>query len=304
MSISGKTALVTGANGFVGSFVSRYLAGRGVRVRALVRESGSAEALAAAGIEEMEGDFTQSRTLSEAIDGVQLLVHCAATVGPDRESARHVNVDGTRVVFEEVRAADTPVRVVHVSTVSVYDTKGQDDIDEESALLTEGNVYGVTKAEADRMVIESIEAGVAATILRPGAILGAHPTSSWGVRIPARVRDREISLCGDGSGRLPIVHVDDVCRAIGLALTKDAAVGRVYNLVDDHVTWQRLTDDMREWFGTEPLEHVEPGKGGAGEHDARYRAERVRKELGYAPEKSYADGMAEARRWWAERLES
>lgn len=301
MSIEGKIALVTGANGFVGTYVSRYLAERGATARALVRRTGDVAALHTGGIEEVKGDFTESKTMREALEGAELLVHCAASVGPDRETARRVNVDGTRVVFEEARASDSRLRCVHISTLSVYDTATRNVVDEESPLLTGGNVYGVTKAEGDRVVLESIEAGVRAAILRPGAILGAHPSSSWGMRIPARVRDREISLCGDGSGVLPIVHVHDVCRAIGLALGKDAAIGRVYNLVDDHVTWKRLTDDIREWFGTVPLESVGPGEGGAGERDARFRADRVRKELGYAPTKSYEDGMAEAKRWWDEQ---
>ena len=119
--------------------------------------------------------------------------------------------------------------------------------------------------------------------------------------MPERIRDREIKICDGGSGKLPVVHVDDLCRAVVLALTRDAATGHVYNVVDDHVAWQTYVDDVRDWFGSEPLESVGAGEGGVGEHDTRFLADRIRKDLGYEPSKGYADGMAEARQWWEAR---
>ena len=46
----------------------------------------------------------------------------------------------------------------------------------------------MTKAEADRVVLEAMLRGLPPVILRPGAVLGLHPTSTWAVRMPEGIR--------------------------------------------------------------------------------------------------------------------
>ncbi len=295
---------MTGATGFVGSRVARRLAALGSRVRAIVRRAGSGPDLAGAGIEEIEGDFAGRDVAHRAAAGADLVVHCAATSGPDLEPVRRVNAEGTRAMIEAALAAGCR-RYVHISTCSVYRTDGLALVNEEAPLKETGDPYGVTKAEADKIVLDGAARGLPAVILRPGAILGVHPTSTWAIKMPARVRDRQIKLTIDGRNTVPYVHVEDLVDAVLLALGSERAAGRVYNAVDGHMTWKDYTDEIRGWFGTPPLEVVPKDQvPDGGNWTGNFDATRIRAELNYAPRRTYAEGMAEAGRHWRQELEA
>jgi len=295
---------VTGASGFVGSRVALRLAGVGSRVRALVRRPGAAPDLGSAGIEEIEGDFVDRDVAHRAAVGADLVVHCAATSGPDFDPVRRVNAEGTYSVVDAALTAGSR-RYVHISTCSVYRTGGLTLVDEDAPLKEAGDPYGVTKAEADRIVLDAPAGGLQAVILRPGAILGVHPTSTWAIKMPARVRDRQIKLTIDGGNTVPYVHVEDLVDAVLLALGNERAAGRVYNVVDGHMTWKEYTDEIRGWFGTPPLEVVPKDQVPDGGYwTGKFDATRIRAELNYAPRHTYAEGMAEAARHWRQELET
>jgi len=289
--------LVTGGTGFVGSRLALRLIATGFRVRAIVRAKGTAPELQDPGIEEIEGDFARPEVAGPAAKGADAVVHCAATSGPDLEPVRQVNVEGTRAMIGASLAAGVR-RYVHISTISVYARVPEERLDEASPLKEEGEPYGWTKADADRIVFEGMRRGLPATILRPGAILGVHRTSTWGVKMPARIRDQQIKLRGDGREILPWVHVENLVDAVLLSLENDQGVGRAYNVADKDVSWRDYTDEVRGWFGTLPLESIPLSEFGD-YWMGRFEASRIRSELAYEPRRSYAEGMAEAAEYWA-----
>ena len=294
-------ALLTGGNGFVGSRVAGRLVGLGWRVRAIVRKKGTEPALRSPLVEEIEGDFVSRYAVSPAAAGCDAVIHCAATAGPDLEPVRRANVEGTRTMAEVALAARAK-RYVHISTIAVYDIAGAPLVTEDTPLKTQGDPYGLTKAEADRVVLDAMARGLPATILRPGAILGVHPASTWAVKIPGMVRDRKIKLKDDGGDSWPFVHVENLVDAILLSIESDRAVGRTYNMVDEHRTWRAFTDEIRGWFGSETLEatpraELAPNAYWTGKIDAS----RIRAELGYAAKRTYQEGMAEAADYWRSR---
>lgn len=308
MSQARPVALVTGANGFLGNRFVRRLVEQGWRVRALVRRAdgepgpryGMSAGAAADLVDVIEGDFVDRSVSDRAVAGVALVVHCAATAGPDLDPVRRVNVDGTRSVAEAALHAAVP-RFIHISTVSVYAKAGLDTIDEDAPLETEGVPYGRTKAEGDRIVLDAVARGLPATILRPGAILGAHPTSTWAVKVPSMVRDRQVKLKRDGGDTIPFVHVEDLLDATFRAVERPASVGRVYNLTDHAGTWRAYTDEVRGWFGTAPLDVLAEDDPASKTYWAgRYDGHRVRSDLGHAPRRTYPEGMNEAKRYWEE----
>jgi nucleoside-diphosphate-sugar epimerase len=216
------------------------------------------------------------------------------------EAARRVNVDGTRAMVEAAERAGVG-RYVQISTISVYARGPEGTLDEDAPLKQEGDPYGFTKAEADRVVLAAMERGLPAVILRPGAVLGAHRTSTWAVTMPARIRDGLVKLRGDGREIIPWVHVDDLAEAVLLALDDDRAVGRIYNVTDGEMTWRRYTDAVRGWFGAAPLVETPVAEFG-GYWMGRSDGSRIRRELGYRPRRGYEEGMAEgAAHWTRER---
>jgi nucleoside-diphosphate-sugar epimerase len=296
--LSNKTVLLTGGNGFVGSRVAARLLGFGCRIRAIVRNPGQEPALRHERVTEIEGDFVDPAVTAPAARGANVVIHCAATSGPEVEPVRRVNTEGTRVVCGEALSAHCE-RYVQISTGSVYDRAHHAAVDETTPLKESGDPYGLTKAEGDRVVLDFMKRGLAAVILRPGAIIGLHRTSTWAVRIPEMVRDGKVKLRGDGEDIIPYVHVENFVDAIVLAITSPAAVGHVYDVVDGQVTWRTYTDEVRRWFELPeleriPMDQVQPGTYWKGVFESR----RIRDELGYRPRLTYDQGMSDARSHW------
>ena len=301
--------LVTGGSGFVGSHLAAGLAAAGARVTALVRRRGDHYGLDAPNITQVEGDFVDPDTARRASAGKAVVVHCAATLGADLADARRVNVAGTAGLAAAARAAGCR-RFIHISTLSVYDFEDRREVFDESAPLKSAVKeyahtpaasphYGLSKAEGERALAAERERGLATTVFRLAAVLGVHPTSSWAVLVPAKVRAGQVALSGDGGDPLPWTHIENVRHAMLLALAREAASGRIYNLVDGHVTWRRYVADVRGWFPDAPEAPVIPR-----DHPpflGHCPADRIRAELGYAPLATYEDGMAEAAEWWRQR---
>ena len=310
MNLARVPVLVTGGSGFVGSRIAAWLATQGAQVRAVVRRTGDHPGLESPWILQAEGDFTQPATAERMCAGRELVFHAAATIGRDLEQALNVNVTGTAVLAAAARAAGCR-RFVHISTLSVYDFQsGRASFDEDSPLRELGKTYahspaasphyGTSKAEAERALRAEMARGLPATIFRLGAVLGVHPTSSWAIKVPAKVRAGQVAVRGDGTDIMPWTHVDNVVRAISLALDRPESIGRAYNVVDGEVPWGAFVGEMRSWFSESlptpviPAELAKPGPSFIG----HCPGDRLRTELGYTPVRTYAESMAEAAAWW------
>jgi nucleoside-diphosphate-sugar epimerase len=196
--LNGAVIALTGGSGFVGSRVAAQMAALGATVRAVVRTVGNHPGLGSSRITQIVGDFVDPQLAAEACRGADFVVHSAATAGPDLEAVRRVNATGTANLAAAARAAGCR-RFIHISTVSVYATPDPaGDYDETAGLKTDGEPYGLTKAEAERGLEPEMRRGLPVVILRPGAILGVHPTSTWAVRIPNRIRQGEFPLHDNG----------------------------------------------------------------------------------------------------------
>lgn len=305
--------LVTGGSGFVGSRIAAWLAREGAAVRALVRRAGPHPGLESARITQLTGEFTDPATAERACAGQAMVIHAAATISQGWAEAFAVNVTGPGLLASAARRAGCR-RFLHISTLSVYDFQtGAESFDEDSPRRVPGKnyahspaaspFYGTTKAEGERAVEKEMDRGLPATIFRLAAVLGVHPTSGWAIKVPAKVRDGQLALRGDGSDILPWTHIDNVIHALALSLARPAAVGRAYNVVDGDIAWREFAGEMRTWFPAAPPLPVIPAAE-VKPTDIFIRhcsGERVRRELGYTPVKSYAEGMAEAAAYWRGR---
>jgi thioester reductase-like protein len=161
--------------------------------------------------------------------------------GVDRNTARRVNVDGTRGVLDFAREVKDLRRVVHWSTATVSGKrKGvvmEEELDENQGFH---NFYEETKFEAEKLARDA-QRRMPVTILRPGIIVGDSKTgdidkfdgpyyltvlfvnSPLGVRLP---------LPGRGAAPLHLVPIDYVIDA-AYALSRELrAAGRTFHITD------------------------------------------------------------------------
>lgn len=277
--LADHTIAVTGAAGAVGSVVVRRLAAAGARVRAMVHRS---PVDAPAGVLQIPADLAAPASLRTLVDGCDLVIHCAAELSYDAAACRATNVDGVARLLDAMRAAGRP-RLVHLSTVSVYDARTRLDFDEDSPVWPEPlDPYGYTKAEGERLVRES---GLDATILRPVLILSAHPRSYWGPLACERARASAQSILPLAD--VPYVHVDNLVDAIVLAATRAEAIGRTYDVIDGAGDVQQYLAAIYGAIGR-PAPPVP-----ASAPRVTYAGQRIRSELGYAPADRWAQALAE-----------
>lgn len=285
--LAGRVVAVTGANGFVGARTCALLAAAGASVRALVRRAGAAPG--GERVEEVVTDL-DADDLAEHLRGTDVVVHTAATAGSDLEAARAVNVDGTRAVLAAARAAAVD-RVVHVSTTSVI--AADDEVVDEDAPVVgdDASPYAVTKRQAEEVVAEAAAAGSRTVVLRPPAVLGWGPTSTWGQRVPAWVRDGEMPIPFDERDTFAWVHVDDLAAAVALAATSDEAIGRTYLVVSGTVGATAYLDEVRSWFPDAPSPYTPADEPPPARTVSTARIER---ELGWRPTVDFGTAMAES----------
>lgn len=241
MELRDKVVLVTGANGFVGSYVSQRLLTEGMRVRALVRNPEARAQLEGAGIEVILGDFTDVRVQEAALRGAHCVVHTAATAAPELVEALRVNSKATASLAEAALAAGCQ-RFVHISTVAIYPLRNREgSVEESSPVTTTGDSYALSKAEAEKAVNAVAAKGLHTVILRPAIILGVHPTSTWGSLFPPFVAEGKFPHVDGGKTILGYLHISSLADAVVRALRVDEAAGQTFNILDGHVPWSQYT---------------------------------------------------------------
>jgi nucleoside-diphosphate-sugar epimerase len=246
MELRDKVVLVTGANGFVGSHGARRLLEEGMRVRALVRRPEAQAELERWGVETLLGEFTDPRDQERAVQGAHAVVHCVATDAQEMAEAIRVNAEATRTLAEAALTAGCE-RFVHISTIAVYTLGGREGVvEEDSPLVTQGDSYAVSKAEAERALGTVAARGLKTVVLRPAAILGAHPTSIWGTKVPKIIASGQFPQVDGGQGTMGYLHISTLADAMVRALRVDAAVGQAFNIADGHTHWGRYLDFFRK----------------------------------------------------------
>ncbi|MEM7490864.1 MAG: NAD-dependent epimerase/dehydratase family protein [Pseudomonadota bacterium] len=170
------TALVTGADGFVGRHLVRALTGRGVAVRALDLAFG---APLPDGATPVRADILDAAALRPAMAGVDVVYHLAAISDlwvPPSDPGRHhrVNVGGTRAVLAAAIEAG-PRRIVHCSSnvVLIAGPRTDHPVDEGRPPPRETlfGAYAKSKADAEDAVAAARDR-IETVIVRPGTPIG------------------------------------------------------------------------------------------------------------------------------------
>lgn len=245
-----RRALVTGATGLLGSHLVERLSDRGDRVRALVRSSSDTRFLDERGVEVHRGDLTDAAACERALDGVEVVYHCAAKVG-DWGSWREFQVgciDATRTLAEAALRARIS-RFVHVSSTSAYGhpTDREAPIDENHPLgenIWLLDYYTRSKVDCERLLWGMADAGgLPLTVIRPSWLFGERDRTTI-PRLIQEFRWKRISLVGKGDNPLSAVYAGVVADAAILAADDPGSAGEAYNVTSHEPITQRAFLDM------------------------------------------------------------
>ncbi|MBM3117401.1 NAD-dependent 4,6-dehydratase LegB [Jeongeupia naejangsanensis] len=237
-----KNALVTGADGFIGSHLVEMLVARGYKVTALAQYNsfnywGWLEDVACRDvINVVSGDVRDPHFCKTITKGQDVVFHLAALiaipysyVAPD--SYVDVNVRGTLNICQAAKENGV-ARVIHTSTSEVYGTARYVPIDEKHPLQPQ-SPYSASKIGADAMAMSFYNAfGLPLTVARPFNTYG--PRQSARAVIPTIISQiaagkKQIKL-GDVSPTRDFNYVTDTCRGFVALAECDAAVGQTVNI--------------------------------------------------------------------------
>jgi len=221
--------LVTGATGFLGGRLCRFLRDQGLGIVATGRSVSRCADLRNQGFEVYRADLTCPLDPVQfgALDAV---VHTAALSAPSGAlpAFQSANVDATRHVValaQKVRVR----RFVNISSPSVYFApRDQLDVRETCPLPAPFNNYARTKAEAEQIVLAASSIGPIS--LRPRGIYGPGDTALL-PRLLKAAQSHPLPLFRNGRASIDLTHISDVCHAVLAALTAGAeAEGEVFNI--------------------------------------------------------------------------
>lgn len=308
-----KNAVVTGADGFIGSHLTEMLLSRGCRVRALAQYNsfntwGWLEGLEHPDLEVVTGDVRDPDFCRTLVEGADTVFHLAALiaipysyVAPD--SYVDTNIKGTLNMCQAVKAAGCG-RLLVTSTSEVYGTARYVPIDEAHPRQPQ-SPYSATKIGADAIAMSFYNAfGLPVSIVRPFNTYG--PRQSARAIIPTIITQiasgmRQIKV-GDLTPTRDFNYVTDTCRGFIAIAESPLTVGREVNIAtgrevtmaDTLKTIAGIMDADVEWV-TDP-ERLRP-KGS--EVFRLLGSNALIKELtGWEPECSIEDGLRKTVEWF------
>ena len=247
--LGGKTALVTGATGFLGGrLLEKLVLEEGTRVRALVHDYGNAARVARLPVEMIHGGVSDAAVIDRATVGCDVVFHCAHDF-----SSTKVNLEGIRNVTEAC-LKNSVRRLVHVSTMAVYEPLPDADVTEDTPEQPNDWSYAVAKREAERRLLELFESrGLPVVILQPTIIYGPF-SKAWTLAPVQSLLEGQLVLSSEGDGLCNAVYVDDVVDALILAAKREGVVGERFLISGpEPVSWNEFFGAYAKMLGTDSL---------------------------------------------------
>ena len=323
-----RKVLVTGANGFTGSYLCKNLLRRGDHVRALVRRKSDLSLLKDVDVEYFYADISNGQPLDEAMKGIDVVFHIAAlyrTEGVPKRVFYEVNVDGTERLLMAAKAASVS-RFVHCSTVGVQGEIKNPPANE-LAPFNPGDHYQLSKMEGELLARRYFkERQLPGTIVRPVGIYG--PGDSRFFKLFNFIHNGKFRMIGDGKVLYHMTYVEDLVEGIILAGEKDEALDEVFTIGgDEYVTLAELVDHISKilgkpvsqksipvwpvWVGGVICEMIcRPLRINPPLHrrrldffikDRAFDISKAKKLLGYQPKVKLEEGLRRTAKWYAEQ---
>ncbi len=275
MSFAGRTALVTGGAGFIGSHLVRALLREGCLVRVIddlstgKRENLPEDSRCAF----LEGSILDEALISRAMEGVDLVFHLAAAVSvpmsvDNPHLTTQINAMGTLQILEGARKHEVSC-VVYSSSAAVYGDLGELPLRESQAPKPE-SPYGASKYAGEILCGSYARTfGMKTVSLRYFNVFGPRQredtpyANAIPIFIDRILRRKPIPIFGDGEQTRDFIYVDDVVEANLLAVRSGDIGGEVFNCArGQEVSVNELVRLLFEIAGYEvPVEHLPPRPG-------------------------------------------
>lgn len=246
--------LVTGANGFLGVNLVRYLRDHGYPVRAMLRPTASRRGLEEIDCELFEGYIDKKNDLENALAGCGWVVHAAAVTdqwGVSEKEVEYINLRAT-MLLAELCLAKKVKKLVYVSTANAFapGTLAAPGTELNGfSLFKAGSAYINTKFLAQQYLLElHASSQLPVVVVNPSFMVGPYDYKPSSGALVLHALKRNIVFYPPGGKNL--VFVGDVCKGILLALEK-GRTGQCYLLTGENMSYRALFTLIRK-LGNKP----------------------------------------------------
>ena len=311
--LDGKTILVTGGAGFIGSHFVRTTLRRHKQTKVI-----NLDKLTYAGnldnLRDVEddpryefvlGDIRDKALVRRLFARIQGVVHFAGETHVDRsiyDAGEFVltNVHGTYMLLDALRAFPAVEFFIHISTDEIYGSR-TGRAARETDPLAPSSPYAASKAAGDHLArAYHVTYGLPAIVLRPSNTYGPgqFPEKLIPLMLTSALEGKTLPVFGDGLNVRDWLFVDDHCLAVEAAILRGRS-GGIYNvgggceLANIDVA-RRILDALDTPHDLIQFVPDRPG------HDRRYAMDSsLIRALGWEPETSFAEGLKRTVRWYA-----
>jgi len=304
--------LLTGGAGFMGSNMIHYLLRTYSDVEVInfdnLTYAGNLESLADIADDPrytfVKGNISDAEAVDRVVEGVDLVINYAAETHVDRSILEpkafiDTNIYGVYHILEAVRKHKTP-RYIQISTDEVFGAVMEGESDEHSK-FDPRSPYSASKASGDHLC-----QAYATTYGTP--VIVTHSCNFYGpYQFPEKLiplftmnllEGKTVPVYGDGMQIREWIYTEDHCRAIDV-IARKGTLGEVYNIgtgfrEPNIMITQKLLELTGR--GEDAIEYVTDRPG----HDRRYaiNSNKLRTELGWAPQVSFEEGLAKTVEWY------
>jgi nucleoside-diphosphate-sugar epimerase len=316
--VSDRCLLITGCNGFIGRSLAEACLSEGWQVRGGIRSAQRAVCLPGKVQPAAVGDIGPGTDWSEALRGVDAVVHLAAKVheagGKGSEAEYYgMNTAGTARLARSAAEAGVK-RLVFISTLKVHGEQSSSAFRENDPPDPRG-AYAISKNEAENVLREiSARTGLEAVILRPPLVYGPGVKANFlkllgmiarGVPLPFKTIENRRSL----------VYLGNLVNGVLACLAHPAAAGKTYLIADEEpVSTPELIRETAYALGVTPKLFRSPAvfldmaAFLFGKSELLHRLTgslwadtgTIRMELGWRPKFTLAEGLRETASWYRE----
>jgi dihydroflavonol-4-reductase len=246
-------AVVTGANGFVGSHLVDFLLSKKFRVRCIVRKSSNLQWLEGKDIEVFKCGLTDINGLREAFNGANYIFHVAGVVKAKKpEGYFKGNVETTRVLLETaLEFRDTIRKFLVVSSLTVSGPSANGKPVDENAECKPITTYGRSKL-AEEELARSYMDRLPITICRAPAVYGERDTEIF---IFFNTFNKGLmTTIGFDKKILSLIHVADLVEGVYLAAISEKSTGKIYFISSEkYYTWEEVGNITAKILNKKPV---------------------------------------------------
>ena len=308
--------LITGGAGFIGSnfilyWLKKYPKDKIINLDKLTY-AGNLENLKElennSNYQFIKGDICNPRTVNQAMEGVEIVVHFAAESHVDRSILNPAefimsNVVGTQVLLDAALKHKLQ-KFHHISTDEVFGSLELDDVEKfnEETIYDPRSPYAASKAASDHLVRAYYTTyGLSITITNCSNNYGSFqfPEKLIPLAITNILEEKKVPIYGDGLYIRDWLYVEDHCQAIDLVL-KEGKTGETYcvgGLTED-INNLTVINKILKILGKNEnyLEFVKDRPG----HDRRYVLDwsKINKELGWKPKYDFDTYLEKTVDWY------